>query len=263
MGIFYWGGIAYLGETHKWPVKSWTSGLVDLAGFRRPGSWDVQSFFSDKPMVRLVIDRPESTRVWNEVKISHSNLLDHWNFPPGTTLKVEAYTNAQEVELLLNGKSLGIKKCEGEPGVAPRLVWDVPFEAGTITAVARHGGTEVARHEMKTAGAPKAIRLSSNQPVLKTDGQDLAHITAEVVDERGTVVPDAAHLVKFTVTGPGTNAGVDNGDPLSDELFQADQRSVFQGKALLVVRSKRQAGQVTVKAVVESLPAAELVLKAQ
>ena len=258
VGLFYWGGVAYLGESHWWPIKSWMSGFVDLAGFRRPSSWDVQSFFCDKPMVYLVIDRPESTRIWNEVKVSQSHLLSHWNFKSGEKLKVEAYTNAQTVEVFLNGKSFGVKQRQGEPGVAPRLVWDVPFEAGTLAAVARQGGKDVASHEMQTAGPPKWLRLTPDRTALRADGQDLAHITVEVVDERGVVVPDAAQLVTFKVTGAGTNAGVDNGDPASDELFQADTRSVFQGRALLVVRSKRQPGEMTVKATAEGLEAAML-----
>lgn len=262
VGLFYWGGVAYLGESHWWPIKSWMSGFVDLTGFRRPSSWDVQSFFSDRPMVRLVIDRPESTRIWNEVKVSQSHLLSHWSFPPSQKVKVEAYTNAVEVELFLNGRSLGVKKLDAPPGLASRLIWDVPFAPGTIVGVARVGGKDVARHELKSAEAPQAIRLTSDRSTLQADGQDLAHITVDVVDESGTLVPDASHLVKFVVAGPGTNAGVDNGDPASDELFQADRRSVFQGRALLVVRSGRQPGEISVTATAEGLEPAHIRLTA-
>jgi beta-galactosidase len=248
VGIFYWGGIPYLGESHKWPIKSWHAGFLDLCGFRRPGSWDVQSFFSDRPMVRLAIDRPEAVRIWNDVRISHSNLLAHWNFAPGAKLTVEAYTNAEEVELLLDGRSLGTRRRDGEPGVASRLVWDVPFAAGTLSAVARNNGEEVARDALRTAGPAAALRLTADQTTLKADGQDLAHLMVEVVDAAGVLVPDAAHLVTFAVTGPGTNAGVDNGDPASDELFQANRRSVYQGRALLVVRTRREPGAITVQA---------------
>jgi beta-galactosidase len=258
VGIFYLGGVAYLGESHWWPIKSWMSGFVDLAGFRRPSSWDVQSFFNDAPMVHLVIDRPESTRIWNEVKISQSHLLSHWNFPASEKVRVEACSNAEEVELLLNGQSLGTKKRDAVPGLATRLIWDVPFAPGSLVAVARNAGKEVARHELRTAGAAKAIRLVPDQSTLKADGQDLAHITVEVVDANGTLVPDASHLIKFTVTGPGTNAGVDNGDPASSELFQTDERSVFQGRALLVVRSRRQPGEITVKATADGLEPANI-----
>jgi beta-galactosidase len=132
-----------------------------------------------------------------------------------------------------------------------------------LTAVARTQGKEIARYELKTAGAAKTIRLTTDQATLQADGQDLAHITVEVLDANGILVPDAAQLIKFTVTGAGTNAGVDNGDPASDELFQADQRSVFQGRALLVVRTKRQAGEISVKATAEGLEPATLTLTAK
>jgi beta-galactosidase len=262
-GIFYWGGIAYVGESHWWPIKSWMSGFVDLCGFWRPSAYDVQSYFTDKPMAFIAINRPESTRIWNDVKISQSNLLSHWNFSQGETLSVETYTTGDEAELLLNGRSLGTLKREGKPGEGPRLIWQVPFDAGTLTAVARTNGNEIARYELKTAGAAKTIRLVSDQTTLKADGQDLAHITVEVLDANGVVAPDAAQLITFTVTGAGTNAGVDNGDPASDELFQADRRSVFQGRALLVVRSRRQAGAISVKATAEGLEPAALTLTAK
>lgn len=263
VGLFYWGGVAYIGESHWWPIKSWMSGFVDLAGWRRPSSWDVQSFFSDAPMVHLVIDRPESTRIWNEVKISQSHLLSHWNFPPSAKLRVETYTNAEEVELLLNGRSLGTKKRDAAPGLASRLIWDVTFAPGSLVAIARNDGKEVARDELKTAGAAKSLRLTPDVAKLRADGQDLAHITVEVVDANGVVVPGAGHLIKFIVTGPGTNAGVDNADPASSELFQADQRSAFQGRALLVVRAKRQPGEITVQAFSDGLESASIKLMSQ
>lgn len=259
-GIFYWGGIAYLGESHWWPIKSWMSGFVDLCGFRRPSAYDVQSYFTDRPMIFIAINRPESTRIWNDVKVSQSHLLSHWNFAPGETMSVETFTSGAEAELLLNGRSLGSKKREGAPGEGPRLIWSVPFAAGTLTAVARTEGREIARHELRTAGPAARIRLTPDRAGLRADGQDLAHITVEVVDANGTVVPDATHPVRFTVTGPGAIAGVDNGDPASDELFQADRRSVFQGRALLVVRSKRQSGEVRVEAAAEGLEQALLLM---
>jgi beta-galactosidase len=257
-GIFYWGGIPYVGESHWWPIKSWMSGFLDLCGFWRPSAYDVQSYFTDKPMIFIAINRPESTRIWNDVKVSQSHLLSHWNFKMGETMSVETYTTGEEAELFLNNKSLGTKKSDGEPGEGPRLIWQVPFEPGTLTAVARTQGKEIARYELKTAGEPARLRLTPDQPALKADGQDLSHVMVEVLDANGILVPEASNLIKFEVTGPGANAGVDNGDPASSELFQADQRSVFQGRALLVVRSKREAGEVSVKAAADGIESATI-----
>lgn len=260
-GIFYWGGIPYVGESHWWPIKSWMSGFLDLCGFRRPSAYDVQSYFTDKPMINIAINRPESTRIWNDVKISQSHLLSHWNFKKGETMSVETYTTGDEAELFLNDKSLGVKKMEGKPGEGPRLIWSVPFEPGVLSAVARKQGKEIARYELKTAGEPASIRLTPDQPLLKADGQDLSHIMVEVLDAKGVLIPEATNMIQFAVTGQGMNAGVDNGDPASDELFQDSKRSVFQGRALLVVRSKRAPGEIVVKAGASGLAGAMLTLQ--
>jgi beta-galactosidase len=264
VGLFYWGGINYLGESYGWPLKCWNGGFVDWAGFRRPSSWVLESLISEKPMVRLVVNRPETKFVnWDGITISLSGLLMHWNFPPGSKQEVEIISNAEEVELLLNGQSLGIKKRVGEAGLGPRHFWGIVWQPGTLTAIARNNGQEVARHELKTAGAAKAIRLTPDRAVLRADGQDLSHITVEVVDANGVVVPDAANLISFKVNGAGSNAGVQNSDVLSDELFQADTRSAFQGRALLVVRSQRQPGTITVQATAEGLAPGTLALNSQ
>ena len=139
----------------------------------------------------------------------------------------------------------------------------MPWQPGTLTAVARNTGREVARHELKTAGAPRSLRLTPDRSALHADGEDLSHITVEVMDANGIVVPDANHLIKFAVTGPGSNAGVQNSDSTSDELFQADHRHAYEGRMLLVVRTKRQPGEITVKATAEGLEPAILVMKVQ
>lgn len=254
VGLFYWGGIDYLGESQGWPVKCWKGGFVDWAGFRKPSSWVLESLISDQPVVRLLVHRPETTYTnWDGVVISVSGLLAHWNRPPAGNQSIEVVSNAEEVELLLNGGSLGTKR--GSPSY-----WTVPWQPGTLAAVARNAGREVARHELKTAGAPQSLRLTPDRLSLHADGQDLSHITVEVVDAHGIVVPDASHLITVEVTGPGTNAGVQNSDPTSDELFQADRHPAYEGRMLLVVRSKRHPGSTTVKAAAEGLEPATVIL---
>jgi len=254
VGLFYWGGIDYIGESQGWPVKCWKGGFVDWAGFRKPSSWVLESLISDKPMVRILVSRPETTYTnWDGVVISVSGLQAHWNRPAVSNQSVEVVSNAEEVELLLNGKSLGARKR------APHY-WTVPWQPGTLTAVARNGGREVARHELKTSGAPQSLRLTPDSSSLHADGQDLSYITVEVVDASGIIVPDANHLIKFEVTGPGTNVGVQNIDPTSDELFQADQHHAYEGRVLLVVRSKRHPEKITVKVSAEGLEPAAVIL---
>jgi beta-galactosidase len=241
------------------------SGYIGRTGFRKTSSWDVQSFFSEKPMVHLAIldIRPENlvSWVWNEVKITNRENLSHWNWKGLSNINVESYSNCEEVELFLNGKSLGVKKSQGEPGTGPRLQWNIQYFPGTLLAVGRNGGKEVSRHEINTAGSPASLRLIPDKREISADGQDLSHIRVEVTDARGIVVPGANNLVKFEVAGAGTIAGVDNDDPITEEFFQSNQRTVFRGVALLVVRSEQTPGKIIVRASAKGLKSAVIELE--
>jgi beta-galactosidase len=189
-----------------------------------------------------------------------------------------AYTNAEEVELLLNGRSLGGKK-KGEPFVIPvgqktsddlrfttkyRLVWEVPYAPGTLKAVAYAGGKPVAITEVKTAGAPARVALVPDRPTIYADGEDLSFITVRIEDVDGNLVPGADNLVRFAVEGAGGIAAVDNGNAASLEAFQSGRRKAFSGLALVIVRSKRgEKGPIRVTAVSDGLATAEVVLRAE
>jgi len=189
-----------------------------------------------------------------------------------------AYTNAEEVELLLNGRSIGRKRM-GEPYVIPvgekisadrtfttkyRLVWDVPYEPGTLRAVAYAGGKPVATAEVRTAGAPARVALAPDRATIRADGEDLSFVTVRIEDSAGNLVPEADNLVRFAVQGPGRIAAVDNGNASSLEPFQADRRKAFSGLALLVVRSKRgEKGQILVTAVADGLAGARAVVRTE
>ena len=183
-----------------------------------------------------------------------------------------AYTNAEEVELFLNGRSLGLKKM-GDPHVIPvgeriskdqrfttkyRTVWDVPYAPGELRAVAYAGGRRVREAAVRTAGPAARLALVPDRVDIRADGEDLSFVTVRIEDAQGTLVPDAAHLVRFELSGPGRIAAVDNGNPASLEPFQGSERHAFGGMALLVVRSNRgQPGVVHVRAVSDGLRAAE------
>jgi beta-galactosidase len=190
-----------------------------------------------------------------------------------------AYTNAEEVELFLNGRSLGRKR----KGVAllaipvgqkisddlrfltkHRIVWQVPYAPGALEAVAYNGGKPVATKEVKTAGAPARLTLEPDRARIRADGEDLSFVTVRVEDAGGTLVPGADNLVRFTVEGAGRIAAVDNGNAASLEPFQADRRQACSGLALLSVRSKRgEAGAIRVTATSDGLGAAGAVLRAE
>jgi beta-galactosidase len=246
LGEFVWTGFDYLGEPTPyfawnkprdeadWPSRSSYFGIVDLAGFPKDRYYLYQSQWTREPMVHL---------------------LPHWNWAgrEGQEIPVMAYTNAEEVELFLNGRSLGRKR-KGEPYVIPvgkrisdderfttkyRLVWQVPYEPGALRAVAYTAGRAVATAEVKTAGPAARIVLAPDRARIRADGEDLAFVTVRVEDEAGTLVPDADNLLHFDVQGAGRIAGVDNGNPASVESFQGRERKAFSGLALLIVRSNR------------------------
>ena len=260
VGLFYWGGIDYIGESEGWPSQGWGRGFVDTSGGYKPSAWLLKASFSDEPVVGLAITSlsREETVIWNDVELVSSEIARHWNWESGSTLEVTAFTNCESVELLVNGRSLGERMVRDEDrlAVSQRLMW----EPGSIIAIARTGGVEVARDELRTAGQPQRIELSSDVQTLAADGLDLAHVTALIVDDQGTVVPDARHTITLEVAGQGTNAGVDNGDMGCEALWQSDSRSARRGRALVVIRSGRDPGTVTIRATAPGLSPAGLLI---
>jgi beta-galactosidase len=157
---------------------------------------------------------------------------------------VEVYSNCGEVELLLNGRSLGSKPL---PADASPRIWRVHFEAGALQAVGKNQGRVAANYEVRTAGKPARIVLSADRTSLKPEWDDVSYVTARVVDEQGTLVPGADSLIGFQVAGAGRIAAVDNADTSSHEPFQASERHAYQGQAIAIV-SRAKPGRITVTA---------------
>jgi beta-galactosidase len=238
-GIFIWQGIDYLGEPtpYEWPARSSYFGVVDLAGFPKDPYYLYQSVWTTRPMLHV---------------------FPHWNWAPGQTIDVWAYTNADEVELFLNGASLGVKR---KPEQVSHLMWRVPYTPGTVRAVARTGGRVMATQEIKTAGAPARVVLSPDRRTIHADGSDLSFVTVTVADAAGVPVPTAEPLVRFRLAGDARLAGVDNGDQISHAPFQSDRVLLFNGKALVIVRAGDRAGTATLTAQVDGLEPATLRLR--
>jgi beta-galactosidase len=231
-GEFVWSGFDYIGEPtpYAWPAKSSYFGIVDTCGFPKDIYFFYRSRWQDQPMLHL---------------------LPHWNWREGDTVAVWAYTNCGEVELFLGKESLGVRRFEADG--PEHLEWKVPFRPGVLRAVGRREGRAVARAEVRTAGEGAAVRLSADRKILSADGADLAFVTAEVVDSRGVVVPDADNRIRFTLAGPGKIAGVDNGDPICREPYQAAERSAFHGKCLAIVRTTGRAGTIKISGMADGL----------
>jgi beta-galactosidase len=235
-GIFIWQGIDYLGEPtpYEWPARSSYFGAVDLAGFPKDPFYLYQS-------------------VWTPAERPMLHLFPHWNWAPGDTIDVWAYTNAEQVELYLNGAFQGVRRTEGQVG---HLMWRVAYRPGTLRAVARTGGLETASAVVRTAGAPSRIALVPDRARIRADGEDLSFVTVTVRDQRGRAVPTAEPLVRFRISGSARIVGVDNGDQISHASFQAKQVRLFNGKALVIVRAGRSPGTVTLTAEGKGLAAA-------
>jgi beta-galactosidase len=173
-------------------------------------------------------------------------LFPHWNWEKGKKVEVWAYyNNADEVELFLNGKSLGKRSKQGDD---LHIQWNVDFEPGTLKAVSRKNGKEVLVTTIKTASAPAKIVLIADRKKIKADGKDLSFVTVRILDKDGNVVPDADNLVQFKVEGLGTIAGVDNGFQASLEPFKANYRKAFHGLCLAIIQAEEKAGSIKLTA---------------
>jgi beta-galactosidase len=225
-GMFIWQGIDYLGEPtpYEWPARSSYFGVVDLAGFPKDPYYLYQSEWTRQPMLHV---------------------FPHWNWTPGDTIDVWAYTNAEDVELFLNGASQGVRRKTDD---MRHLVWRLAYTPGTLRAIARRGGSVMATSEVKTAGAATRVVLTPDRARIRGDGKDLSFVTVTVVDSSGIPRPTADNLIRFRIAGPARIAGVDNGDEVSHAPFKADSVRLFNGQALLIVQSQRAAGTVTVTA---------------
>jgi beta-galactosidase len=266
LGEFVWTGFDYIGEPtpywdgnsgntqDDWPARSSYFGFVDLAGFPKDNYYLYQSEWTTQPMVHI---------------------LPHWNWEgrEGQTIPVMAYSNAEEVELFLNGKSLGKKKRFSDEWEMPvghnvsdtgkfvskyRLIWEVPYQPGTLRTVAYSGGKQVAEQEVRTAGAPFRINLAADRSVIHADGDDLSYLTVRIEDKDGNLCPLADNLIHFNVTGAGEIAGVDNGNAATIEPFHADHRKAFSGMALLILRSHSHPGKINVVATGDGLAQAQI-----
>jgi beta-galactosidase len=239
--MFIWTGFDYLGEPtpYPWPARSSYFGIVDLAGFPKDQYYMYQSEWTSKPVLHI---------------------LPHWNWKKGQTVDIWAYFNTDEVELFLNGKSLGTKRKSGDD---LHVMWRVPFEPGTLRAVARSKGKAILTQEIQTAEEPAAIILIPDRRVIKADGSDLSFVTVKVVDRNGTVVPYADNLVRFEVAGKGLVAAVDNGSQTSHEPFKASYRKAFNGMCLAILQSKGKPGRITLKAVSDGLKPASVAIEAK
>lgn len=253
-GHFHWTGWEYLGEAVSgWPRAGWVDAMFDNSGRRKAYSWFFEALYRpDAPIVHIAV-RGDDRKVRGKAGWQWPNTRSHWNWNPGEgEVEVNTFTNAHEVELILNGESLGTKKLADFP--ERLMAWRLTPEHGTIHAIARDAdGEVVAEHKLRTAGEPKQLRLEVDQPRLAADGQDLAHVRVWVEDAHGVRVPDARDLIRFEVSGAAELAGVCNGSNLTDVVYSADEVKAWRGEAVAVLRATMEPGRARLKVSADGL----------
>ena len=269
-GEFIWSGIDYLGEAHAWPGIANSSGLLDRTGYPHPDGMIFASWWANHPMVyvarRVARAAPPPTDpgygkapaipAWRR-----QVLFSDWtpSNPAPHDEQVEVYSNCDQVELFLNGRSLG---AQARPADLTPRAWSVPYSPGTLRAVGRDGGRVVAESDLTTAGAPARIHLSVDCSRLAPGWNHVATVTAVVTDANGVPVPAASNEITFSASGPGSVVAVDSADNTSHEPFQASERRAFQGRCVAMVRASATDGPITVHATSPGLGSADIVLTA-
>lgn len=238
-GGYVWTGFDYKGEPtpYNWPCINSHFGILDICGFPKDNYWYYQAWWGDKPVVHL---------------------LPHWNWSgkEGQTISVWCHSNADQVELFLNGQSLGAKEM-------PRyshLEWEVPYQPGVLEAKGYRAGRLIASDRVETTSAPAALRLKAERRRLAADSEDILPVEVEILDAKGRVVPTADNAVEFRLLGAGTVAGVGNGDPSSHEPDKASRRNAFNGRCMVLVQATSEPGSLVLTASSPGLKPATLTL---
>ena len=247
-GMYIWTGFDYLGEPtpYGWPSRSSYFGIIDLAGFPKDVYYLYKSEWTEEPVLHVF--PPWNPECWSE------------DIQAGDSVDVWAFTNCDEVELFLNGKSLGTKEKSDDD---LHLMWRVPFSSGELKAVGRNNNSEVLTTINKTSGAPAKISLTADRDIISADGKDLSFITVDILDENDNIVPYADNLVNFKISGCGNIIGVDNGSETSHEPFKADYRKAFNGKCLVVIQNNNSEGKINLEAFSEGLKGNSIIVNSR
>ena len=250
IGLAYWGAIDYLGESQGWPAKGWAQGVFDISLEPKPKAYFMKSFFMpEEPLVHIAVIDSKNDVMWNGVQTGNDGMSDHWCRQPGTELTLVTYTNADEVELRLNGKSLGRKQNpKGDSKKRNQIKWEgITYADGKLEAIAYNSGKAVARHQIETTGKAVSLRVTPEDSEWRADGTDLMHLRIEAVDNKGRRVPMAQDELKFEIEGDASIVAVSNGDINSDELNVTDHRHLWNGSALVILRAGKTASKITLK----------------
>lgn len=277
LGDFVWTSFDYLGEAsigwrgyphdeNYYPWNHAFCGDIDICGFKRPQSyyrdvlWEVGdklSVFVKPPVPSF--DEKKHRASWS--KWHWHDLVAEWNWNgfENQPLKVNVYSGYEKVELFLNGISLGVKETNLENEYIAK--WSVPYQSGELKAVAINKNGETFTNVLKTAENPTKIQLSADRTELNAKGQDLSYIVVDLVDANGLLHPKTENLVQFEIEGPGKIIAVASSNPMSVESFQQPQRKAYKGRCLVIVKSGKEKGEITLTAKSEEIKSAEITIQ--
>ncbi|MFD2934722.1 sugar-binding domain-containing protein [Spirosoma flavum] len=243
-GQYLWTGIDYLGEARSWPSKGNQAGLIDLAGFHKPEFYFRKSLWTDALMIYIgTAPIPTTSPSANQVN-NRRNLAESWTYKVGDSIRVSCFTNCDEAELLLNGKSLGKKQLTDAPERI--MTWTVVYQPGDLSVKGYKNGKESAQYTLKTAGEAYSIGAKADRISFDKTKKQLSHIEINVLDKNGVPVYTADSEISVKVEGPAKLIGLESGSTTSHEDYKADKRKVFKGRLLAYIQSQQKAGTITV-----------------
>jgi beta-galactosidase len=274
-GEFLWTGFDYLGETGigaggyglepwntwpQWPWRSAVCGVVDLCGFEKPGYWYRKSLWDEAPMVYIAVPyKPDGNDIHKCSFWGWPAVISHWNHAIlNDTLTVQVYTNCQDNELFLNGKSLGCKKWDIQK--EPFLTWEIPYRPGKLEAIGTPAKGSKTHYAIETAGDPVKIVLTADRKNIVANRQDINYIKVNLIDAKGNHVPFAQNVIHFKTSGVGQLIAVGNGNPASHTSFKGDEMEAWQGTCLAIVQSGDKPGKMKIEASSKGLETAALVI---
>lgn len=251
-GGFIWSGVDYLGEAASRESHGWPNGLFDICMFEKPRAAYHRAMWNNKPLVSIAfldpsLDIDHGRDLWQWPKMA-----SHWNLPRtyfGQVIQVCTITNCEEVEMFMNGKSMGKQKTADFTNNT--IIWNIPYRPGTLEAKGYNDGKEVAAYQLATSKDTDSLTLTPDRTMIKADGQDLSHIAIQLYDEDGKPVQTDDKELTVTVEGDGRFLGIDNGDLRRKNSFSGNRLKTYFGKALVVVQSLRKAGTMTVSVKME------------
>lgn len=276
IGDFVWAGIDYLGEAglgHIWyngekgflgnyPWHQAFCGDIDICGFKRPQSYYRDCVWGIATLPYIAVYKPENYEKTPDVsRWGWADVVSSWTWPgyEGKPTTVDIYCVNSEVELLLNGNSLGRKSA----GKSNRYIasFKVVYQAGELTAVGYENGMEVSRNVLRTAGVPAAIRMIPDRSILQKEFGDLSYVTVEVVDSLGNIVHNANNNIHYSVYGVGSSLAVGSGNPVTEEMYVGNQRKVYEGRAMVVLRACGESGEIVLTAATDGIPSTSVTIR--